>query len=175
MTGINLGDFGKGYDGGKTREESFYELIRELERTEGIERYRISSIEPNLLTNEIIEFVAASQKFMPHFHIPLQSGSDAVLQLMQRRYDTALFRRRVEKIRTLLPHAFIGVDVIVGVRGETDAYFEEACQFIDSLDISNHLVQHGKTFHHSQKVPDANTLLQTLKIHWFAHSADHVQ
>lgn len=130
LTGVNIGDFGK------STGESFLELIKRLEAEVEVGRIRISSIEPNLLTDEIIEFVASSSKFMPHFHIPLQSGSDAVLQLMQRRYDTALFRRRVEKIRTLLPHAFIGVDVIVGVRGETDAYFEEACQFIESLDIS---------------------------------------
>ncbi len=130
LTGVNIGDFGK------STGESFLELIKRLEADVEVGRIRISSIEPNLLSDEIIEFVANSKKFMPHFHIPLQSGSDAVLQLMQRRYDTALFRRRVEKIRTLLPHAFIGVDVIVGVRGETDAYFEEACQFIDSLDIS---------------------------------------
>ncbi len=130
LTGVNIGDFGK------STGESFLELIKRLEADVEVGRIRISSIEPNLLSDEIIEFVANSKKFMPHFHIPLQSGSDAVLQLMQRRYDTALFRRRVEKIRSLLPHAFIGVDVIVGVRGETDAYFEEACQFIDSLDIS---------------------------------------
>jgi threonylcarbamoyladenosine tRNA methylthiotransferase MtaB len=103
---------------------------------QGIERYRISSIEPNLLSDEIIEFVASSKRFAPHFHLPLQSGSDEVLKLMKRRYDTVLFRRKIEKIKSILPDAFIGVDVIVGVRGETDVYFAESKAFIESLDIS---------------------------------------
>ncbi|MEN9918285.1 MAG: tRNA ((6)-L-threonylcarbamoyladenosine(37)-C(2))-methylthiotransferase MtaB [Bacteroidota bacterium] len=130
LTGVNIGDFGK------TTDENFFELVKALDQVEGIERYRISSIEPNLLTDEIIEFVAQSKRFAPHFHIPLQSGSDTVLKLMKRRYDTALFRHKVEKIKSILPHAFIGVDVIVGTRGETDEYFEECRQFIESLDIS---------------------------------------
>ncbi|MBS1689617.1 MAG: MiaB/RimO family radical SAM methylthiotransferase, partial [Bacteroidetes bacterium] len=112
LTGINLGDFGKGFEGGKKREESFYELIQELDKTEGIERFRISSIEPNLLTNEIIEFVASSQKFMPHFHIPLQSGSNKILGAMRRRYKRELYAERVANIKALMPHCCIGVDVI---------------------------------------------------------------
>lgn len=107
-----------------------------LDEVESIERYRISSIEPNLLTDEIIEFVSRSKRFMPHFHIPLQSGSDEVLKLMHRKYDTALFASKVKKIKELMPHAFIGVDVIVGTRGETDACFEQAYAFIKSLDVS---------------------------------------
>ena len=130
LTGVNIGDFGR------TTDESFIELIEALDRVEGVERYRISSIEPNLLTDEIISFVADSRSFAPHFHMPLQAGSDAVLQLMRRKYDTALFRHKVEMIRRRLPDAFIGVDVIVGVRGETDLCFEESRRFIESLDIS---------------------------------------
>ena len=130
LTGVNIGDFGR------TTGEAFIDLIRELDRVEGVERYRISSIEPNLLSDEIIDFVASSRRFTPHFHIPLQAGSDAVLRLMGRRYDTALFRQKIERIKTVMPHAFIGVDVIVGVRGETDACFEEGRAFIESLDFS---------------------------------------
>ena len=130
ITGVNIGDFGR------STGESFHELLRALDAVEGIQRYRISSIEPNLLTDEIIDFCAGSRAFMPHFHIPLQSGSDDVLRLMRRRYDTALFRRKVERIRSVMPDAFIGVDVIVGTRGETEAYFEDAFRFIKSLDIS---------------------------------------
>ncbi len=130
LTGVNIGDFGR------TTGETFIDLIRELDRVEGVERYRISSIEPNLLSDEIIDFVATSRRFAPHFHIPLQAGSDAVLRLMRRRYDTALFRQKIERIKGVMPHAFIGVDVIVGVRGETDAYFEEGRAFIESLDFS---------------------------------------
>ncbi|MDU1889285.1 MAG: tRNA (N(6)-L-threonylcarbamoyladenosine(37)-C(2))-methylthiotransferase MtaB [Dysgonomonas sp.] len=130
LTGVNIGDFGK------TTGESFFDLIKALDEVEGIERYRISSIEPNLLTDEIIEFVANSKRFAPHFHIPLQAGSDTVLKLMRRRYDTALFRHKVEKIKEILPDAFIGVDVIVGTRGETDEYFEETRQFLESLNFS---------------------------------------
>lgn len=130
LTGVNIGDFGH------TTKETFIDLIKALDRVEGVERYRISSIEPNLLSDDIIDFVASSRRFAPHFHMPLQAGSDAVLQLMKRRYDTALFRHKVEKIKSILPHAFIGVDVIVGVRGETDPYFEEGRAFIESLDFS---------------------------------------
>lgn len=130
LTGVNVGDFGKG------SEETFLDLCRALDRVEGIERFRISSIEPNLLTDELISFVASSRAFMPHFHIPLQSGSDEVLSLMHRRYDTALFRSKIDTIRRLLPDAFIGVDIIVGARGETDERFEESLRFVESLDIS---------------------------------------
>jgi threonylcarbamoyladenosine tRNA methylthiotransferase MtaB len=130
LTGVNIGDFGH------TTKESFIDLLKELDNVEGIERYRISSIEPNLLTDEIIDFVAESKRFAPHFHMPLQAGSDAVLSLMKRKYDTALFSHKIEKIKTILPDAFIGVDVIVGVRGETDNYFDESKNFIKSLDIS---------------------------------------
>ena len=130
ITGVNIGDFGK------TTGESFFDLIKALDKVEGISRYRISSIEPNLLTDEIIEYVSHSRAFMPHFHIPLQSGSDDVLKLMRRRYDTALFASKIEKIRSVLPDAFIGVDVIVGTRGETPEFFEDAYRFIESLDIT---------------------------------------
>ena len=130
LTGVNIGDFGR------STGECFLDLIRALDEVEGISRYRISSIEPNLLTDEAIDFVAHSRRFAPHFHIPLQSGSDAVLKLMRRRYDTALFRHKIETVKAAMPHAFIGVDVIVGTRGETDAYFEEARQFIESLDVT---------------------------------------
>ena len=136
LTGINLGDFGKGDHGGKKHEEDFFELIKALEADTAIPRYRISSIEPNLLTNEMIEWVAKSKKFMPHFHIPLQSGSDAVLKLMQRRYNSELYREKVELINKLIPHAAIGVDVIVGSPGETEAYFKESLGFIHSLSIA---------------------------------------
>lgn len=130
LTGVNIGDFGK------TNGETFFELVKALDEVEGIERYRISSIEPNLLTDEIIDFVSTSKRFVPHFHIPLQSGSDDVLTLMRRRYDTALFASKVAKIKNVMPDCFIGVDVIVGVRGETDEYFEDAYRFIEGLDIS---------------------------------------
>lgn len=130
LTGVNIGDFGK------TTGETFFDLIKRLDEVEGIDRYRISSIEPNLLTDEMIRFVARSKRFAPHFHIPLQSGSDAVLKLMKRRYDTTLFRHKIDTIRSILPDAFIGVDVIVGTRGETDGYFEETRLFLESLDFS---------------------------------------
>ena len=136
LTGINLGDFGKGPDGNKKNEESFYELIQELDKIKEIERYRISSIEPNLLTNDIIEFVANSNKFMPHFHIPLQSGSNKILGMMRRRYKRELYAERVSLIKTFIPHCSIGVDVIVGFPGETDEDFEETFQFLHSLDVS---------------------------------------
>lgn len=130
LTGVNIGDFGK------STGETFFDLVKSLDEVEGIERYRISSIEPNLLTDEVIDFVAQSRAFMPHFHIPLQSGCDEVLKLMRRRYGTALFANKIKKIKEVMPHAFIGVDVIVGTRGETEAYFEKAYQFIESLDVT---------------------------------------
>lgn len=130
LTGVNIGDFGKGTD------KTFLDLIRALDEVEGIERYRISSIEPNLLTDEIIDFVATSRRFMPHFHVPLQSGSDHVLSLMKRHYDTALFRHKMERIVERIPHAFIGIDLIVGARGETPQEFERSREFIASLPVS---------------------------------------
>jgi threonylcarbamoyladenosine tRNA methylthiotransferase MtaB len=130
LTGVNIGDFGK------TTGETFFDLIRALDRVESIERFRISSIEPNLLTDAMVDFVARSDRFAPHFHIPLQSGSDEVLRLMRRRYDTALFRSKVEKIRTALPDAFVGVDVIVGMRGETSECFEQSRRFLESLPVA---------------------------------------
>lgn len=130
LTGVNIGDFGR------TTGDTFFDLVKRLDQVEGIERFRISSIEPNLLTDEIIEYVAGSKRFAPHFHIPLQSGSDAVLKIMKRKYDTNLFRHKIEKIKSIIPEAFIGVDVIVGTRGETDEYFEEARQFLHSLDFT---------------------------------------
>ncbi len=130
IAGVNIGDFGK------TTGESFFDLVKALDAVEGIERYRISSIEPNLLTDEIIEYVAQSRAFMPHFHIPLQSGCDEVLKLMRRRYDTALFAHKIQKIKEVMPHAFIGVDVIVGTRGETESYFDQAYEFLKGLDVT---------------------------------------
>lgn len=142
ITGVNIGDFGRrtadesgliAIDGPR---ETFLDLIRRLDTIKGIERYRISSIEPNLLTDEIIEFCASSRRFMPHFHIPLQSGSDEVLRLMHRHYDTALFRHKIERIRQLIPHAFIGVDLIAGARGETEEEFAKSRDFVVSLPIT---------------------------------------
>ena len=130
LTGVNVGDFGKGTG------ETFLDLVKALDRVDGIERYRISSIEPNLLTDEVIDFVAGARRFMPSFHVPLQSGSDEVLRLMHRHYDTDLFRRKMEKIRQSIPHAFIGVDLMVGVRGETEQEFENSRRFVESLTIS---------------------------------------
>lgn len=130
ITGVNIGDFGK------DTPYNFLDLIKRLDCVDGIERYRISSIEPNLLTDEIIEFVASSRRFMPHFHIPLQCGSDEVLRLMKRHYDTDLFRRRIESIRRTIPDAFIGVDLIVGARGETEEEFRRSAEFVESIDIS---------------------------------------
>lgn len=130
LTGVNLGDFRTG------DKENFFSLVQELEKVEGIHRYRISSIEPNLLTNEIIEFVAKSKKFMPHFHIPLQSGSNKILGAMRRRYKKELYAERVKHIKALMPYCAIGVDVIVGFPGETDEEFKETFDFLHSLDIS---------------------------------------
>lgn len=134
ITGVNIGDFGR------TTGEKFIDLLRALDTVEGIERYRISSIEPNLLTEEVIRFCAQSRAFMPHFHIPLQSGSDEVLRLMHRRYDTAAFAEKIAMVREYIPDAFIGIDVIVGMRGETDALFEEAHAFMEQLAASQYHV-----------------------------------
>lgn len=135
ITGVNTGDFGRGTD------QSFFDLIRALDKIEGIERYRISSIEPNLLTDEIIEWIAhESRAFMPHFHIPLQSGSDAVLKIMNRRYDTGLFAEKIEKIRREIPNAFIGVDIIAGARGESAEQWQRSFDFAESLDVTRYHV-----------------------------------
>ena len=136
LTGVNLGDFGKGPNGSDNYQENFFDLVKALDKVDGIERYRISSIEPNLLTNDVIAFVAESRKFMPHFHIPLQSGSNAILGLMRRRYQSELYAERVQLIKKLTPHCAIGVDVIVGFPGETDVYFRETFDFLHSLDVS---------------------------------------
>jgi threonylcarbamoyladenosine tRNA methylthiotransferase MtaB len=136
LTGVNLGDFGKGPDGARTNQEDFFSLCQALDNVEGIARYRISSIEPNLLTNDIISLVAESDKFMPHFHVPLQSGSNEILSLMRRRYKRELYAERVALIKSLMPHCAIGVDVIVGFPGETEEHFEETFEFLHRLDIS---------------------------------------
>ncbi|MFI5187638.1 MAG: tRNA (N(6)-L-threonylcarbamoyladenosine(37)-C(2))-methylthiotransferase MtaB [Chitinophagales bacterium] len=138
LTGVNLGDFGKNNSENisKEKKEDFFELIKELDKVEDVQRYRISSIEPNLLTNDIIGFVASSNKFMPHFHIPLQSGSNRVLGLMKRRYKRELYADRVNLIKTLMPHGCIGVDVIVGFPSETDQDFKETFDFLHSLNVS---------------------------------------
>ena len=130
LTGVNVGDFGV------NRNENLYNLIQELDKIDGIDRYRISSIEPNLLTDEIIDFTARSKKFLPHFHIPLQSGSDKILKAMRRRYNIKLYADRVQKIKAILPNACIGVDVIVGFPGESDNYFQQTYDFLNGLDIS---------------------------------------
>jgi threonylcarbamoyladenosine tRNA methylthiotransferase MtaB len=136
LTGVKLCDLGKGADGAKKHAEDFYSLVQELEQVDGIERYRISSIEPNLLNENIIEFVAASKKFMPHFHIPLQSGNNEILALMRRRYKRELYADRVKMIKQLMPHCAIGVDVIVGFPSESEAHFQDTYQFLHELDIS---------------------------------------
>ncbi len=136
LTGVNIGDYGKGEFGNKKHEHTFLDLVKALDRVEGIHRLRISSIEPNLLKNETIDFVAQSNSFVPHFHIPLQSGSDAILKLMSRRYLTHLYVDRVKKIREVMPDACIGVDVKVGFPGETEAHFLETYNFLNELDIS---------------------------------------
>ena len=136
LTGVNIGDYGKGEFGNKKHEHTFLELVQALDEVDGIERLRISSIEPNLLKNETIEFVAESQTFVPHFHIPLQSGSDAILKKMRRRYMSDLYVDRVNKIRETMPNACIGVDVIVGFPGETEEHFLETYNFLNDLDIS---------------------------------------
>lgn len=136
LTGINLGDFGKGLHGGKRKEEDFFELIRALEAETKISRIRISSIEPNLLTNEMIEFISNSKRFMPHLHIPLQSGSNHILAAMRRRYKRELYAEKVGLIKSMMPHACIGVDVIVGFPGETEDLFEETVEFLTGLNVS---------------------------------------
>ncbi|MFN4027839.1 MAG: tRNA (N(6)-L-threonylcarbamoyladenosine(37)-C(2))-methylthiotransferase MtaB [Flavobacterium sp.] len=136
LTGVNIGDYGKGEFGNKKHEHTFLDLVKALDEVEGIERLRISSIEPNLLKNETIEFVAQSRTFVPHFHIPLQSGSNDILKKMKRRYLREVYVDRVNKIREVMPHACIGVDVIVGFPGETDEHFLETYHFLNELDIS---------------------------------------
>lgn len=136
LTGVNIGDYGKGEFGNKRHEHTFLDLIKELDQVDGIERIRISSIEPNLLKNESIELVSRSRNFVPHFHIPLQSGSDDLLKKMKRRYLTGLYKDRVAKIREAMPHAAIGVDVIVGFPGETEELFMETYHFLNELPIS---------------------------------------
>ena len=136
LTGVNIGDYGKGEFGNKKHEHTFLDLVKALDEVEGIERLRISSIEPNLLKNETIEFVSQSRTFVPHFHIPLQSGSNDILKKMKRRYMRELYTERVAKIREVMPHACIGVDVIVGFPGETDEHFLETYHFLNDLDIS---------------------------------------
>lgn len=130
LTGVNIGDFGK------TTGESFLDLVKALDKVEGIQRFRISSLEPDLIDDELIAYCAESRAFMPHFHIPLQSGSDEVLELMHRRYDTALFARKIKLIKEMMPDAFIGVDVMVGSRGERPEYFEDCYNFLDSLPVT---------------------------------------
>lgn len=136
LTGVNIGDYGKGEFGNKKHEHTFLELVQALDEVPGIARYRISSIEPNLLQNETIDFVAGSKRFVPHFHIPLQSGSNAILGLMRRRYRRELYAERVSRIREKMPQACIGVDVIVGFPGETEAHFMDTYNFLHGLDIS---------------------------------------
>ncbi|WP_298288405.1 tRNA (N(6)-L-threonylcarbamoyladenosine(37)-C(2))-methylthiotransferase MtaB [uncultured Lutibacter sp.] len=136
LTGVNIGDYGKGEFGNKKHEHTFFELVQALDKVKGIHRLRISSIEPNLLKNEIIEFVAESNSFVPHFHIPLQSGSDELLKLMKRRYLKETYTNRVEAIKKAMPNACIGVDVIVGFPGETDELFLETYNYLNELDIS---------------------------------------
>ena len=136
LTGINLGDFGKGFTGGKKHEENFFSLVQELDKVKDIQRFRISSIEPNLLSNELIEFVSNSKKFMPHFHIPLQSGSNKILANMRRRYQKELYTEKVGLIKMLMPQCCIGADVIVGFPGEADEDFKETASFLQALDIS---------------------------------------
>ena len=136
LTGVNIGDYGKGEFGNKRQEHTFLDLVRSLDQVDGIERLRISSIEPNLLKNETIDLVASSRAFVPHFHIPLQSGSNTILKLMKRRYLRELYQDRVNVIKSKMPHACIGVDVIVGFPGETDEHFLETYEFLAALEIS---------------------------------------
>ena len=153
LTGVNLGDFGL-QGPARARRENFFDLVQALDEVDGIHRFRISSCEPNLLTDEVIRFVAQSRRFMPHFHVPLQSGSDKILGLMRRRYRRELYQERVQLIKQLMPHACIGVDVIVGFPGETEADFRETYQFLNELDVS-----YLHVFPYSER---ANTLAPTL-------------
>jgi len=152
LTGVNIGDYGKGEFGNKKHEHTFLDLVKALDEVEGIERLRISSIEPNLLKNETIDFVAASRTFVPHFHIPLQSGSDEILKLMRRRYLSDIYVDRVSRIRKVMPNACIGVDVIVGFPGETEEHFLETYNFLNELDIS---YLHVFTFSERDNTPAA--------------------
>ncbi|SMP15116.1 threonylcarbamoyladenosine tRNA methylthiotransferase MtaB [Muriicola jejuensis] len=156
LTGVNIGDYGKGEYGNKKHEHTFYELVQALDRVEGVERLRISSIEPNLLKDETIIFVAGSRTFVPHFHIPLQSGSNAVLKRMRRRYLRELYEERVATVRRTMPHACIGVDVIVGFPGETEEEFLETYHFLNELDISYlHVFTYSERAHtEAEKMPD---------------------
>jgi threonylcarbamoyladenosine tRNA methylthiotransferase MtaB len=169
LTGVNIGDFGK------STNESFFDLLRALETVEGIERIRISSIEPNLLKDEIIEFVAKSDKIQPHFHIPLQSGCDKILAKMQRRYNRELFQSRVVKIKSLIPHAFIGVDVIVGFPGETDQDFDDTFQYLSNLEASFYHVfsyserPNTKSADFDNKVPKNIIAQRSKKLHKLAN------
>jgi len=169
LTGVNIGDFGK------STNENFYDLIKQLERVEGIERIRISSIEPNLLKDEIIEFVAKSKKILPHFHIPLQSGCNKTLAKMQRRYNRELFKSKVDKIKYLMPNAFIGVDVIVGFPGESDDDFETTYQFLSNLNATFYHVfsyserPNTKAINFENKVPGNIISLRSKKLHELAH------
>ena len=156
LTGVNIGDFGKSTD------ENFLDLLRALEKVKGLKRLRLGSVEPNLLKDEIIQLVAGSKVIMPHFHIPLQAGSDEILSLMKRKYSTELFRRRVERIREIVPHAFIGVDVIAGTNGETETHFQESYDFINSLEISQ---LHAFTY-------SERSGTQALKIPWTVEPED---
>ena len=153
LTGVNLGDFGKGYNGARNREESFFDLVKALNEYSKVPRFRISSIEPNLLTDEIIEFVATSKRFMPHFHIPLQSGSNVLLGQMKRRYKRELYTERVEKIKSMMPHCCIGVDVIVGFPGETDEEFQATYEYLHQLDVS---YLHVFTYSERENTPAIN-------------------
>jgi threonylcarbamoyladenosine tRNA methylthiotransferase MtaB len=152
ITGINTGEFGKMHG------ETFFDLIRELDKIDSILRYRISSIEPNLITNEMIDFIAQSRAFLPHFHIPLQAGSDAVLKLMNRRYDTKLYADRLDKIKSVMPHACIACDIIAGFTGETNELFDDACNFIRSIPIS-----YLHVFTYSER-PNTKSLSHTGKV-----------
>ena len=156
LTGINLGDFGKGLHGGKNKDETFFELMQELEKLSSINRYRISSIEPNLLTNDIIDFVSRSKKFMPHFHIPLQSGSDKILATMRRRYKRELYADKVQLIKQMMPHACIGADVITGFPGETQEDFQETLDFLVDIDVSYlHVFTYSERVDtHANNLPD---------------------
>ncbi|MCD8310569.1 MAG: tRNA (N(6)-L-threonylcarbamoyladenosine(37)-C(2))-methylthiotransferase MtaB [Prevotellaceae bacterium] len=180
LTGVNIGDFGR------TTGETFIDLVKALDCVDGIERYRISSLEPNLLTEELIDYVACSRHFMPHFHLPLQAGCDEVLKLMRRRYDTALFAAKVAHIRRVIPDAFIGVDVIVGTRGETEERFEQGYRFIESLDVTQlHVFSYSERpgtqalrIEHvvtpAQKHERSRRLLALSDLKWKAFYAKHI-